>query len=204
MKTVLDDLDLAPLVIRLEPAIHMTADQFFEFCQINRDWRMERTVQGDILIMAPAGGEASSRNLELSAQLRNWAKRDGSGVAFDSSAGFTLPDGATRSPDAAWVRKARLKNLTAEQKQKFLPLCPDLVVELLSPSDRLSTAQDKMQEYLENGAQLGWLIDPKHRRVYVYRPGVDVQCLEDPETLPGEPLLSGFLLDLKEIWEPGF
>ena len=204
MKTVLDDLEIAPLVIQWPPTIDMTEDQFFDFCQINHDLRIERTSQGDIIIMAPAAGEASSRNLGLARQLGNWALRDGSGVAFDSSGGFTLPNGAVRSPDAAWVRKARLKSLTKKQKQQFLPLCPDFVVELLSPSDRLSTAKQKMQEYLENGARLGWLLDPQHRKVYVYCPGAEVRRLDNPKTLSGDPVLPGFVLDLKEIWDPGF
>ena len=204
MATVLNDLEIAPLVLHFRPAIEMTEDQFFEFCQINRDLRIERTAQGDILIMAPAGGESAARNAGLTMQLTVWAKRDGSGVAFDSSAGFTLPNGATRSPDAAWVRKERLRHLTAEQKAKFLPLWPDFVVELLSPSDRLSTVKEKMQEYLENGVQLGWLIDPQRRQVYVYRPNAKVQRLDDPDTISSEPLLPGFVVDLGDIWDPAF
>lgn len=204
MSTVLDGLELAPLVIHMRPVIDMTEDEFFEFCQINGDWQIERTAQGDILIMAPAGAESSYRNAELIAQLMAWAKRDGSGVAFDSSGGFALPNTATRAPDASWVRKTRLQNLSSEQKEKFLPLCPDFVAELLSPADRLPVAQEKMQEYLDNGAQLGWLIDPKHRQVYVYRPNAAVERLDAPETLPGDPLLPGFILDLRDIWKPGF
>ena len=204
MATVLDNLQIAPLVIRFKPVILLTDDQFGEFCRINPDWQIERTAQGEILIMAPAFGKAGARNAELTAQLTNWAHRDATGVAFDSSGGFKLPNEAIRAPDAAWVRKTRLQALSPEQKEGFLPLCPDFVVELLSPSDRLPTAQQKLEEYLANGAELGWLIDPKHRQVYVYRPNQDVERLDSPETLSGEPVLPGFVLDLREIWDPGF
>lgn len=204
MATVLESLEIDPLVLHLRPAVEMTEDQFFEFCQINGLWRIERTAEGDILIMSPVGGGGSSRNLDLAAQLWAWAKRDGSGAAFESSAGFTLPNSAMRSPDAAWVRKSRLRNISGEQREKFLPLCPDFVVELKSASDRLATLQAKMEEYIDNGAQLGWLIDPEKRQVYIYRPGTEVQRLEAPETLSGAPELPGFVLDLRRIWDPGF
>src|SRR5262249_49583803 len=125
------------------------------------------------------------------------------GVVFDSSAGFTLPNGATRSPDVAWVKRSRLATLTAEQKRKFLPLSPDFVVELRSPSDRLASLQEKMEEYVANGTRVGWLIDTETRRVYVYRPGSAVDCVDNPPTLSGEPLLAGFSLDLRAIWDPG-
>ena len=204
MATVLEALETDPLVLHFRPAVKMTEDQFFEFCQINRFWRIERTAQEDILIMSPVGGEGSSRNAGLSAQLWAWAEQDGTGVAFESSAGFTLPNGATRSPDAAWVRKSRLRNVSAEQKEKFLPLCPDFVVELRSATDRLPTLKAKMQEYIENGALLGWLIDPRPRQVYVFRPHTEAERLEEPDTLSGAPELPGFVLDLRRIWDPGF
>ncbi len=202
MPLILEERETALLLIHLHPVVRMTDDQFFEFCQLNRDLRIERTAEGDILIMSPSGGEASAENMELSGQLRNWARRDRTGVAFDSSGGFTLPNEATRSPDAAWVLKARLANLTKEQKKKFLPLCPDFVVELRSPTDRLARLKRKMEEYRENGARLGWLIDPVERKVYVYRPGAEVECLDNPQTVSGDPVLPGFVLELREIWEP--
>jgi Uma2 family endonuclease len=133
-------------------------------------------------------------------QLRAWAKSAGSGTAFDSSGGFLLPNTAVRSPDAAWVKASRLAALSKEQRRKFLPLCPDFVVELRSPTDSLSALQEKMQEYLDNGTELGWLIDPEERRVYVYRPATDVEILERPDTLAGAPVLRGFVLDLREVW----
>jgi Uma2 family endonuclease len=136
--------------------------------------------------------------------LTQWAWQDGTGVTFGSSGGFILPNGAMRAPDAAWVLRSRLAPLSAEQKQKFLPLCPDFVVEIRSPSGRLSTAQAKMQEYIDNGARLGWLIDPFSCVVYVYRPNQPVERLENPAAISGDPVLPGFVLDLQRIWEPGF
>ncbi len=188
------------ITLQLRPVIELTEDQFFEFCQLNRDLRIERTAEGELEIMPPAGWKTSDRNAETSMQLRLWAKRNGAGVATDSSGGFTLPNGATRSPDAAWISHARLAKVTEEQKEKFLPLCPDFVIEVRSPTDRLSVLQRKMQEYIDNGAQLGWLLVPQARRVYVYRPQQPVEILENPETLVGDPVLPGFVLDLREIW----
>jgi len=189
-----------PLIIRLEPVLRLTEDQFFEFCQINRDLRIERNEYGELILMPPAGGETGDQNAEIGMQLRLWAKRDGQGTTFDSSTGFRLPNESVRSPDAAWVRHSRLNALPSEQRKKFLPLCPDFVIELRSPTDSLSVLQEKMQEYLDNGAQLGWLIDPAQRRVHVYRPQASVQILENPETISGDPVLAGFVLDLREIW----
>ena len=197
-------IEYPPVVLRTRPALEMDEEQFFEFCQINRDWRIERTAEGDLEIMPPTGGETSDRNSEINMQLRQWAKRDGTGVAFDSNGGFVLPNGATRSPDACWVRRERLANLTAEQKGRFPPLCPDFVVELRSPSDGLEGLQGKMREYMENGARLGWLIDPEGRRAYVYEPGNEVRVSEDPDEVSGGTVLPGFVLDLRPIWAPGF
>ena len=164
------------LVLRLRPAIDLTREQFFHFCQLNPEVRIERMADGDIATMALTGGETSARNLRLSAQVGAWADADGSGVAFDSSAGFELPDGSVRSPDVAWVRRARLARLTAEEKRRFLPVCPDFVIELSSPSDSVT--------------RLGWLIDPDHRRVAVYRPDGSVVWHEQPATIAGDPVLS--------------
>ena len=152
-------VEYQPVVLRTAPALEMDEEQFFQFCQLNKDLRIERTAEGNLEIMPPTGGETGNRNFKIALQLGVWTESDGTGVAFDSSTGFRLPDGATRSPDAAWVRRERLADLTADQKQKFLPLCPDFVVELRSPTDSLPLLQDKMEEYIENGARLGWLID---------------------------------------------
>jgi Uma2 family endonuclease len=189
------------LVVRLAPLVTLDDGQLFEFCQLNRDLRIERDAEGVLVLMAPAGGASSARNLELSRQLANWAHRDGTGIAFDSSVGFILPNGAMRSPDAAWVRRERWDALSQDQREKFPPLCPDFVVELRSPSDRLSTLQRRVRELVRNGAQVGWLIDPRRPSVHVYRAGEAVQTLLAPISVSAEPLLPGFILDLVHILE---
>src|SRR3989449_4256115 len=192
----------AYITLRLKPAIKMTDDEFFALCQLNRDLRLERNAEGNIKVMPPTGGETGNRNAEITGQLVIWTKQDGTGAAFDSSTGFKLPNGADRSPDAAWVQKSRLAVLTQEEKKKFLPLCPDFVIELLSPSDELEEVKAKMDEYIENGARLGWLLEPRSRRVYVYRPGESVIMIENTGQISGDPELPGFVLKLREIWEP--
>jgi Uma2 family endonuclease len=189
-----------PFVLRTRPALDLTEDQFFALCQLNRDLRIERNAEGDLEIMAPAGWETSDRNAEITMQLRLWAKREGNGVATDSSGGYRLPNSAVRGPDAAWILRSRLQQIPAAERAKFLPLCPDFVLELRSPTDRLAVVQAKMEEYLANGARLGWLLDPEQRRVYVYRPDAPVARLDRPETVAGDPVLPGFVLDLREIW----
>jgi Uma2 family endonuclease len=204
MLKVIPQVEPGALLVHLRPVIELTEDQVFEFCQINQELRIERTAEGDLVIMPPEGGETGNRSMLLGTFLTQWALQDGTGVTFGSSTGFILPNDAMRAPDAAWVRRSRLATLTADQKQKFLPLCPDVVVEIRSPSDRLSTLQQKMQEYLDNGAQLGWLIDPPSRALYVYRPNRPVERLEQPATIAGDAVLPGFSLDLQTIWEPAF
>lgn len=192
-----------PLVLKPGP-LRLDEEAFYAFCQANRDLRIERTAQGDIIIMAPAGGESGSRNAEIILALRAFAKKDGRGVAFDSSTGFILPNGAMRAPDAAWVERERLRRLSPEEKQRFLPLCPDFVIELRSPSDRPEDLRAKMAEYIANGARLGWLIDPLTRTVTVYRPGMAPTVLSDPPTVAADPVLPGFTLNLADVWDPGF
>jgi Uma2 family endonuclease len=189
-----------PLTLRLEPVLYLTDEQLHEFSAINRDVRIERNAEGELIIMPPTGGTTGERNSEITMQLRLWSKREGSGVTFDSSTGFRLPNGAVRSPDAAWVLSSRLAGLTAEERKKFLPLCPDFVIELLSPNDSLSVTQEKMQEYLANGAKLGWLIDPECKRVTIYRAGLLEEEFPDLALISGDPILPGFILDLNEIW----
>ncbi len=188
------------LVLQFQPVIQLTEEQFFQFCQLNRELRIEQTAQGEVEIMVPTGGETGWRNSKLIIALGTWTEQDGTGVEFDSSTGFILPNGATRSPDASWVKQDRLKGLSPQQQKKFLPVCPDFVIELRSPSDSLKTLQNKMLEYCENGTQLGWLIDQKKNDVYIYRPGKDVECLHKPATLSGEPELPGFVMPLNRFW----
>src|SRR5262245_47647416 len=189
-----------PLVLRTRPALDISEDQFFAFCQLNGDLRIERSAEGELLIMPPTGWDAGARNAEIARQLGNWAQRDGTGVAFDSSTGFRLPNTAVRSPDASWIPRSRLEQIPAARPGAFLPACPDFVLELRSASDRLRDVQAKMQEYIANGARLGWLIDPEPRHVYVYRPDMPVERLDGPASVSGDPVLPSFVLDLREIW----
>lgn len=190
----------SPLVLHLAPVLELDDQHFFEFCQLNRDLRIERTSQGDLLIMPPTGGETGKINFELIGLFRQWVHVDGTGIGFDSSTGFTLPNGAKRSPDLAWVTRSRWETLTQQQREGFAPLCPDFVVELRSPSDALEYVQAKMREYLDNGAQLGWLIDPPDKKVYVYRPQAQVDCLNNPQTVSGDPILPRFVLEVGNLW----
>lgn len=204
MTKVITQVEPAGFLVHLRPVIELTDDQLFALCQINQGLWIERTAEGDLVIMPPERGETNNRIITLATLLTQWAWQDSTGVTFGSSGGFILPSGAMRAPDAAWVLRSRLAALTPEQKQKFLPLCPDFMVEIRSPSDRLSTAQEKMLEYIDNGARLGWLIDPASRMISVYRPNRPVEHLANPATIAGEPILPGFVLDLQRIWEPGF
>jgi Uma2 family endonuclease len=197
MQILVEELE-RPMAIQWERG--MTDDEYFQFCADNPDLRIERSPEGDILIMPPAGGESSFRNSELTAELRNWTRKDGRGRAFDSSVEYFLPSGAAYSPDASWVLRSRLDKLTRDEKRKFPRLCPDFVVELMSPSDRLSKAKVKMREWIENGAQLGWLLDPDRRTAYIYRPGRDPEQLVNPERLTGDGPVTGFVLELPDIW----
>ena len=199
-----DDEGADPLTIRLEPAICMTEEQFGEFCAQNSELRIERTAEGALEIMPPTFIDTGNRNAGVTTDLTNWARQDGSGYAFDSSTGFTLPNGAIRSPDASWVLRSRLDALTEDERKGFGHICPDFVIEIRSASDRLSTLQAKMQEYIDNGTRLGWLVDPIGRRAYVYRPGEAVEVLDSPQTLSGDPELVRFTLDLIAIWQPAF
>lgn len=188
------------MFVRLQPALCPTDDQFYEFCRLNRDLRIERDANRGVSVMPPAGWETADRNADITFQLRGWAMRDGTGRAVDSSAGYLLPNGAIRSPDASWVSNERLSLVPAEQRSRFLPLCPDFVIELRSPSDGLSALRDKMVEYVDNGAELGWLIDPPNRRVFVYRRASNVEEEAAPERLSGEPVLPGFRLRTDALW----
>lgn len=192
-----------PLLLQLpsELALRVTSEQFAALAAANRDLRLERTATGELIVNPPTGGESGKRNLSITGQLSNWYEaNDGLGEAFDSSTGFTLPNGANRSPDAAWVRRARWDALTPAEREGFIPLCPDFVVELRSKSDSLKDLRAKLQEYMDNGAELGWLIDPKNKRVEIYRSGQAVETLNHPSQLSGEGVLPGFTLTLKRVW----
>ncbi len=178
----------------------LSDEQFIQLCTLNRDLRFEYTCAGELIIMTSTGGWTGNRNIRLASRLQAWAEADGTGLVFDSSTIFLLPNGAKRMPDASWVRLDRWNALTRAQQDGIPPLCPDFVLELRSPSDRVTTLQDKMVEYLDNGACLGWLIDPIDREVYVYRPGEAVEHREAPGALSGEPVLRGFQLRLADIW----
>lgn len=188
------------VTLNLLPALELTNEQFYELCQANRDLRLERTANGELIIMPPTGGETGNRNIKIAFQLEAWSSQNNLGIAFDSSTAFKLPNGAERSPDASWIRRERWDSLNTEQKRRFPPLCPDFVVELRSETDSLKTLQDKMQEYLNNGARLGWLIDPKTQTVEIYRLGREVEILQSPEILSGEDVLPDFVLTLKSIF----
>lgn len=190
---------MATLTVDLKPFV-TTVDELYELCNANPDLRIERSVTGEIIMMSPTGGATGSRNMRISWQLGIWADETKLGVAFDSSTGFQLPNGATRSPDSSWVAQARWDALTQSEQERFPPICPDFVIELRSSTDRLEPLQDKMHEYIANGAQLGWLIDPQERRVEVYRVGQPVEILDNPQTISGESLLPKFELDLEHIF----
>ena len=193
-----------PIVLRLSPVIEMTDAEFLAFCEQNHEARIERTAEGELEIMPPAGMYSSNRNSGITTQLGIWTRRDGTGIAFDSSGGFTLPNGAVRAPDAAWIPKSRLAELTTEDKSGFGHICPDFVIELRSRTDSLRVLQSKMDEYIENGARLGWMIDPSEKRVYTYRPNSEVEILESPESVSADPELKGFTLSLEDVWGQPF
>ncbi len=182
-------------------ALHVTPEQFEALAVANRDLRLERTAQGELIVNPPTGGESGARNLSITGQLDRWyEEHEELGEAFDSSTGFRLPNGSDRSPDASWVSRERWEALTPKQRKGFVPLCPDFVVELRSESDSLTKLQAKMQEYIDNGTRLGWLIDPLNRKVEIYRLGVAVEVLENPSDLSGEDVLPGFVLNLRRVW----
>jgi Uma2 family endonuclease len=179
----------------------LTEEQFIVLCQENPELRLELSAQGELIIMPPTGSEGAWRSGEVFGSLREWAKKDQTGLSFDSSAGFTLPNGAIRSPDASWIVRERWTALSRSQREKFAPICPDFVAEVRPQSDKLPDLLDKMQEYLDNGARLGWLIDPLEKRAYLYRPGQSVEIREDPEVLSGDSVLPGFVFQIQELWE---
>ncbi|MEH2089520.1 Uma2 family endonuclease [Nostoc sp.] len=207
MTTLLIQTESTPLTVNFPSLVQMTNEQFYEFCQANGDLRIERTANGEVIIMPPAFSDTGNRNFNIAAQLGYWTEQDGTGIGFDSSTGFTLPNGAMRSPDASWIELERWNTLTDAQKASFAPICPSFVIELRSSSvgvarrrHRLIKLQEKMQEYIDNGASLGWLIDRQNRKVYIYRPNRELEILENPEAVSGNPELPGFVLRMGKIW----
>jgi Uma2 family endonuclease len=188
--------------IVITPSEPISEEEYWEFCLAHKeDLRIEMTKEGQMIIMMPVGSEGSHRNFNLTAAFGAWAQTDQTGLGFASSGGFRLPSKAKRSPDASWVKRERWEVLSPIERKKFAPLCPDFVVELRSETDRLNKLQAKMEEYIENGAQLGWLIDPIEKKIHVYRPGAPVEILDNPAEVSGEPLLPGFTLKLAGIIE---
>jgi Uma2 family endonuclease len=190
------------LVVDFSPlATKVSDEEFAELCRLNPELQLERTSEGDLVIMSPTGGKTGRRNAKLTVAFGVWAEKDGTGQVFDSSTLFTLPNTAKRSPDVAWVRNDRWNALSNQEQEQFPPLCPDFVVELRSKTDLPGALKEKMEEYISNGAELGWLIDPLERKVHIYRAGTHAEVLEDPREVSGEPLLEGFVLNLQSIWD---
>lgn len=185
--------------LRLRPVLALNGEAFFDLCQANPDLRMELSACGDLEIMSPSGANSGRRNSEISGQLWAWNRANGRGLAFDSSSGFTLPNGAVRAPDAAWIARERWESIPIDKQDRFAPICPDFVAELRSPSDSKPALREKLREYVDQGARLGWLLDPLDGTAEVYRPGRPVEVLQRPATLSGEGVLPGFVLDTAEI-----
>ncbi len=186
--------------INLDPIVKLTREQFYDLCAANPELKLERNANGELVIMAPPGGETGAWNSDITIDLGIWNRQTATGKTFDSSTGFSLPRGSDRSPDAAWIPIEKWNALSPEQRKKFLPLCPDFVIELLSPTDSWIKGLAKMQEYQDNGCRLGWLIDPESKHVAIYRLGQPVKVLEAPVSLSGEDVLLGFVLNLENIW----
>ncbi len=191
---------MTAITVNFDPIVNLTDEQFYELCRKNPDVKFERNAKGELIIMPPTGGGTGNRNVEIATDFVIWNRQTRLGMCFDSSTCFKLPNGANRSPDVAWIAQDRWDALTPEEQEKFPPIAPDFILELMSPSDTLRDSQDKMQEYMENQVKLGWLINRKTRRVEIYRQGQAVEILESPTTLSGENVLPGFILNLQTIW----
>ena len=188
------------VTINFNAIAQITDDQFYQLCRQNPEVKFERNATGEITVMSPTGGETGNSNAEINSDIVIWNRRTKLGVCFDSSTCFKLPNGANRSPDVSWIKQERWDALTLEEKQKFPPIAPDFVLELMSPTDSLKDTQDKMQEYMDNQVKLGWLINRKTRRVEIYRQGQEKEILECPAELSGEDILPGFVLNLQAVW----
>ncbi len=186
--------------VKIPTSLRLSDEQFLQFVKANADLRMERTAQGELIVMSPTGSEGGSRNFEVNVDLGAWNRQARLGIAFDSSTGFRLPNGAIRSPDSSWIANARWAALTPEQRKGFAPICPDFAMELASETDNAEDLRHKMQEYLENGCRLGWLIDPRSQQIEIYRLGKAVEVLYSPQSLSGEDVLPGFVLSLGKLF----
>ncbi|MDB9315255.1 Uma2 family endonuclease [Spirulina sp. CS-785/01] len=191
---------MSQVTLNFAPVFQLNREQFYQLCQANPDLQLERTAQGELIIMPPTGGETGRQNAKLNLQISLWNEEQQLGEVFDSSTGFSLPNGSDRSPDVAWIKKSRWQAIPPAEREKLIPLCPDFIIELVSPSDNFQNTQNKMLEYRDNGCLLGWLIDRKRQIVEVYRPNQPVEILEYPQSLPGDPLLPGFTLNLSQFW----
>ncbi|NEO26881.1 MAG: Uma2 family endonuclease [Kamptonema sp. SIO4C4] len=191
---------MSQVTLNFAPVLQLTREQFYQICQANPDLKLERTARGELIIMPPTGGETGRQNAKLNLQIGLWNEANQLGEVFDSSTGFSLPNGSDRSPDVAWIKKTRWQALSPAEREKFIPLCPDFIIELVSPSDNLKNTQDKMLEYRDNGCLLGWLIDRKRQIVEVYRLNQPVEVLEHSQSLQGDPVLPGFTLNLSQFW----
>ncbi|WP_017328403.1 Uma2 family endonuclease [Synechococcus sp. PCC 7336] len=191
---------MTPSILKMPATATLASDQFYDLCRANPDWKLERTAEGDLVVMAPTGGETGARNASLLMKLGLWNEQSQLGIVFDSSTGFHLPNGADRSPDAAWIKRDRWNALTPQQREKFPPLAPDFAMELMSPSDNLAEARAKLQEYIDNGVQLGWLLNRGTKQVEIYRPGQPKEMLQQPTQLLGSPILPDFVLKLDGFW----
>lgn len=192
---------MTALTLQMPPSLKFTDEEFEQIVQFNKELRLELSAEGELIIMSPTGGETGNRNSDLTGQIWFWNRKYKLGKAFDSSTGFKLPNGATRSPDGSWIKIERWDALTPQQRKKYLPLCPDFAVELVSESDDVQDTRKKMREYIENGLRLGWLINPQDKQVEIYRPNREVEILDSPTSLSGEDILPDFTLDLQTILE---
>jgi Uma2 family endonuclease len=190
-----------PLPLRFRPETPMSDEQLMRFCAANDFLRVERDANGEILVMTPAGSKTSSMNSRITRLLDEWAEADGRGIAFDSNGGFSLPDGSMRAADAAWVARNRWDTLTDAEQSRYAPLCPDFIIELRSPNDGLAELKKKMEQWIANGVQLGWLIDPENKTVSIYRPGECPEILTHPTSVQGDGVVAGFELVMARIWD---
>jgi len=189
-----------PLPIKIKPATPLTDDEFLAFSRANEPYRFEKNANGEIIVMTPAGNKGDERELDFATELRLWARADGRGRVNGANAGWNLPDGSTKSPDASWTSDEQLARFTPEEQERYLPICPEFIAEMRSHSDSIAALQEKMELWIANGAKLGWLIDPYTATAYIYRPGQQTEVLRKPEVLEGEGPIKGFRLEMEPFW----